>query len=251
MICSGTDWYIMKKMLSRSVISRFERLGLQRRIILYVTGGLIVVMAAYSAVSLQAISQSTDLVFRQRLMMANDVGQQIDAKLSHLRGELNDMGKTVGTDLANNQQVAARQAMEELHQHWSSYDHFSSPCAIILTDPKGGVVWSDPPPQELLTADFSNHPSFRAALQSLQPSVSDEISPGAEGNGSLWMATPILVAGRMEGVLLGELNLSQVSQSFDPLLGLDGPGYSLELVDRQGMVLASLDPERQWKLSEH
>ena len=251
MICSGTDWYIMKKMLSRSVISRFERLGLQRRIMLYVTGGLIVVMAAYSAVSLQAISQSTDLVFRQRLMMANDVGQQIDAKLSHLRGELNDMGKTVGTDLANNQQVAARQAMEELHQHWSSYDHFSSPCAIILTDPKGGVVWSDPPPQELLTADFSNHPSFRAALQSLQPSVSDEISPGAEGNGSLWMATPILVAGRMEGVLLGELNLSQVSQSFDPLLGLDGPGYSLELVDRQGMVLASLDPERQWKLSEH
>jgi signal transduction histidine kinase len=218
---------------------------------LYVTGGLIVVMAAYSAVSLQAISQSTNLVFRQRLMMANDVAKQIDLKLSHLRGELNEMGETVGTDLANNQQAEAWKAMEGLYQHWSSYDGFNSPCAIILTDPKGVVVWSDPPPQELPSVDFPNNPSFHAALQLRQPSVTDEISTSAGRNGALWMATPILVSGRIEGVLLGELNLSQVSQSFDPLLKLDGPGYSAELIDRQGMVLASLEPEHQWKLSEH
>jgi signal transduction histidine kinase len=235
----------------RPIISRFERLGLQRRIMLYVTGGLIVVMAAYSAVSLQAISQGNDLVFRERLMVAGTVAQQIDSRLSHLRGELNDMGETVGTDLANNQQAEARQAMQGLRQHWSSYDHFSSPCAIILTDPTGVVVWSDPPSSELPSADFSNLPSFRAALQSLQPSVADKISPGADGQGSLWMATPILVSGRIEGILLGELNLSQVSQSIAPLLKMDEPGYNLELIDGQGMVLASLQPERQWKLSEH
>ncbi len=251
MICGAIDGFIIDSMLSRPIISRFGRLGLQRRIMLYVTGGLMVVMAAYSAVSLQAIRQSNDLVFRERLMVAGTVAQQIDSELSHLRGELNDMGETVGKDLANNQQAEARQAMQGLRQHWSAYDHFSSPCAIILTDPKGVVVWSDPPPSELLSADFSSRPSFRAALQSLQPSVADEISPGADGHGSLWMATPILVSGRIEGVLLGELNLSEVSQSFTPLLKMDEPGYSLELIDGQGMVLASQQPERQWTLSEH
>ncbi|MEJ2600314.1 MAG: cache domain-containing protein [Anaerolineales bacterium] len=218
---------------------------------LYVTGGLIVVMLAYGAVSLKAVSQSTDLVFRERLMMTNDVAQQIDIKLSHLQRELNNMGETVGTDLANNRQAAAWQAMQGLRRHWSVYDGFSSPCAIILTDPKGGVLWSDPPPDQLLPADYPNNPTFRATLQSQQPSLTDEISPGTNGNGSLWMATPILVSGRIEGVLLGELNLSQLSQSFDPFLELDGPQYSLELIDQQGMVLASLEPERQWKLSEH
>jgi signal transduction histidine kinase len=238
-------------MLLRPIISRLGRLGLQRRIMLYVTGGLIVVMAAYSAVSLQAISQSDNLVFRERLMVAGTVAQEIDSELSHLQGELNDMGKAVGTDLANNQPAKAQQAMQGLRQHWSAYDHFSSPCAIILTDPKGVAVWSDPPISELSSADFSNLPSFRAAIQSMQPSVADEISPGADGHGSLWMATPVLTSGRIEGVLLGQLNLSQVSQSFAPLLKMDKPGYSLELVDRQGMVLASQQPERQWKLSEH
>jgi signal transduction histidine kinase len=241
----------MKGMPSLSIASRFERLGLQRRITLYVTGGLIVVMAAYSAVSLQAVSQSTDLVLRERLMVADTVAQQIDSDLSHMRGELNNTGRTVGTDLTNNQPTKAQQAMEGLRQHWLSYDQFGSSSAIILTDPKGAVVWSDPPPNELLNVNFSNSPSFQAAVQSLQPSVADEISPSADGHGSLWMATPILVSGRIEDVLLGDLNLSQVSQSFTPLLEMDEPGYSLELIDSQGMVLASLQPERQWKLSEH
>src|SRR5512142_2826456 len=82
---SGDAWYVpiddLRKaplprdyneqaMQLRSIITRFERLGLQRRIMLYVTGGLIVVMAAYSAVSLQAVAQSTNLVFRERLTVA-------------------------------------------------------------------------------------------------------------------------------------------------------------------------------------
>jgi signal transduction histidine kinase/HAMP domain-containing protein len=241
----------MKGMPSLSIASRFERLGLQRRITLYVTGGLIVVMAAYSAVSLQAIRQSTDLVFRERLMVAGTVAQQIDSDLSHLQGELKDIGATVGADLANNQPSRAWEVMRGLCQHWSSYDHFGSPCDVILTDPNGNVLWSDPPPSELPSRDFSNRPFFQAALQSLQPSITDELSPDAAGHGSLWMATPVLASGRIEGVLLGELNLSQVSQSFAPLLEMNEPGYNLELIDNQGMVLTSLQPGRQWKPSEH
>jgi signal transduction histidine kinase len=241
----------MKGMPSLSIASRFERLGLQRRITLYVTGGLIVVMAAYSAVSLQAIRQSTDLVFRERLMVAGTVAQQIDSDLSHLQGELKDISATVGTDLANNQPTRAWEAMQGLCQHWSSYDHFGSPCNVILTDPNGNILWSDPPPSELPSRDFSTQPFFQAAIQSLQTSITDELSPNAAGHGSLWLATPVLASGQIEGVLLGDLNLSQVSQSFAPLLEMNEPGYNLELIDGQGMVLASLQPARQWKPSEH
>lgn len=238
-------------MLVRSIIGRLGRLGLQRRIILYVAGGLLVVMAAYSAVSLQAIRQSTDLVFRERLMAAGTVARQIDGDLSRLQGELNEVGRMVGTDLANHQQDQAWEAMHNLRQQWSSDGYFNVPSAIILTDPNAVVLWSDPPAAELPSRDFSKGAAFRAALQLLQPSVADEFSPDADGHGSLWLATPILVSDRVVGILLADLNLSDISQRFAPLMETDKTGYGLELINADGVVLTSTQPERQWRVSDH
>ncbi|HEX8992060.1 MAG TPA: GAF domain-containing protein [Anaerolineales bacterium] len=237
--------------MPNSIIGRFRRLGLQRRIILYVTGGLLVVMAAYTAVSLQAIRQSTDMVLRERLMVAGAVARQIDDDLSGLQSELNDLSGTVGTELANNQQSEAHAAVESLRQHWSSYDHFEAQCAIILTDTQGAVLWSDPPTTALPSRDFSSYPFFRAALQAAPPTVVDELSSSADGHGFLWLASPVMASGRTVGVLVGSFGMAQVSRHFAPMLETDIRGYSLELIDAQGIVLASPLPENLWKLTDH
>ncbi len=53
----------------RWLLTRFERLGLQRRIMLYVTAGLVVFSVILGFVALQAVQQSADLVLRERLLM--------------------------------------------------------------------------------------------------------------------------------------------------------------------------------------
>ena len=241
----------MKPMQLRVKIEQLKRIGLQRRIMLYVTGGLIVVMAAYSAVSLQAINRSTALVFRERLIVAGTVARQMDGDLSLLQGDLNDLVGVASLALADHQPSQAQEAMHTLRQHWLSYDHFNTPCAIILTDPNGKVLWSDPPPSELPSRDFSNRPAFREALQSLRPFTADEYSSEANGHGSLLLAAPVLVSGQIAGVLLGDLNLSYINQRFSPLFEKQKIGYSQDLVNEDGMVIASTQPENQWKLSDH
>ena len=233
------------------IIGRFQRLGLQRRIILYVTGGLLVVMAAYTAVSLQAVRQSTDMVLRERLMVAGTVARQIDDDLSGLQGELNDLSGTVVTDLANNQPSTAQAAIDGLRQHWSSFDQFGTQCAIIMADPQGTVVWSDPPAAAPFSGNLSSNPSFRAALASAGSTVAEGLSPSADTHGFLWLASPVVVSGRTAGVLVASFGLSQLSRSFVPMLETDIPGYSLELIDSQGIVLASRQAESLWRLTEH
>lgn len=233
------------------MIARLARIGLQRRIILYVTGGLLVVMAAYSAVSLQAVRQSTDQVFRERLMVAGSVARQMDDDLSHLQAAMNDVATVVGTDLANHQQDQAQQALHSLCQDWSSYDSLQGPCTVLLADPQGIVLWSDQTGAALPSADVASQRVFRDALRMQRASIEDEFSPNAPGHGSLWLATPVIASGRLQAVILGSLDLSQVSQRLAPLLQTDQPGYSLELMDQDGIVLSATQPQSQWRPSDH
>ncbi len=218
---------------------------------LYVSGGLLVVMAAYSAVSLQAIRQSTELVFRERLMVAGTVARQVDDDITSLQGELGDVGAVVGKYMAANQPDQAYQAMHNLRQDWSAYDSAHIPCAIILADPNGRIIQSDPPPADLPTASFASLPFFRAALSTRQPTVADQFSPGSDAHGSLWLAAPIMESGKLTGVLVADLSLAQVSHSFASLLATGNQGYSLEVVNENGVVLSSGRPADEWKLSDH
>lgn len=218
---------------------------------LYVTGGLIVVAVAYSLVSLQAVQHSTDLVFSERLMAAGTMAHEIDSDISHIQGELTDVEGVAGPALASNQPAETWQAMHTLQQQWSGYDHFSGPCAVILTDLKGNVLVSDPFPSELPIRDFSGYPSFQGALQSGQPTIADEFSAQSASHGFLLLVNPVAVSGHVVGVLIGEINLSQVSQRFVPMMETYSPGYNQELIDQSGVVLASTLPDEQWGLSDH
>src|SRR5579859_6018331 len=132
------------KSMLRSFLVRFGRLGLQQRIMLYVSGGLAVVLAAYGLVSLQAVRQSTDLVFQERLAVARAVGQEIDRDLVHVQGELSEANEVAGPALVGGHPDDARAAMDAVYQHWLHYDGFDNPCVISLTDPRGMALWTEP-----------------------------------------------------------------------------------------------------------
>lgn len=243
--------YNQRAMQVRSVVTRFERLGLQRRIMLYVAGGLIVVLAAYSAVSMQAVAQSTNLVFRERLMVAGTAARQIDSDLAELQLELNGLGAALSQTEADSQMDQAGIALHGLRQDWTSDGYCSADCSILLADAQGKVIGSDPPVAEPPGADISALPSFQDALHMAKPVVADEFSAEAAGHGSLVLSTPVIVSGQVSGVLLAALDLSNVSQSFALPLQASKAGYTLELLNENGIVLASTNPEQQWTVSDH
>jgi signal transduction histidine kinase/HAMP domain-containing protein len=71
-------------MILRSLFVRFQRIGLQWRIMLYVTSGLLVFSVIYGLLALQAIQQSTDLTYRERLLLARTIARAIDSYWTHL-----------------------------------------------------------------------------------------------------------------------------------------------------------------------
>jgi nitrate/nitrite-specific signal transduction histidine kinase len=234
-----------------SIFTRFKRLGLQRRIMLYVTGGLIVVMAAYSAVSLKAVGESTKQVFRERLMLADTAAREIDGQLSDLQLELSNLDDTVTAAQAGNDTDKVAAALQSLRQDWAADGYCGVSCAVTVLSPQGEIIASDPIQAGAPTADASIAPSFRAAIDTHRPVVSDSLSREATGHGRLVLAAPVMVSDEVVAVLLGELDLEKVSDRFAAGLGVPRSGYGLELIDENGVALAATNPEQLWVPSIH
>lgn len=110
----------------RSMIARFKRLGLQRRIMVYVTTGLLIFSAIYGIIALQAIQQSTDLVFRERLLVARTVARSIENDIAEIQNT---------TDRA---QIAARlQPALEISEPGYTVEVMDNSGSVIAMNPKG------------------------------------------------------------------------------------------------------------------
>ncbi len=236
--------------MSSSILTRFGRLGLQQRIMFYVSGGLAVVLAAYGVVSLQAIHQSTNLVFQERLGVARAVGQEIDRDMLHLQSELSEAGAAIGPALAAGHLSDARAVLDAVYEHWSSYDGFDNPCVLSLTDGTGRLLSAEPPSAGC-PPDLSQQPIFQAAALSQQPALSDEVSPDPSSGGWLWLAIPVSASQQRVGYLMARVSLTRISQRFAPMLVLRKSGYDLELIDQSGVTLASTLATDLWTVSQH
>ncbi|MBI1800946.1 MAG: HAMP domain-containing protein, partial [Chloroflexi bacterium] len=71
-------------MLSHRLLTALRRLGLQWRIMLYVTTGLVVFSAVGAFIALRVVQQSTYLVYQERLHVARMVARHIDDQLARL-----------------------------------------------------------------------------------------------------------------------------------------------------------------------
>ncbi len=67
----------------RGVTGVFKRMGLQWRIMLYVSSGLLVFSAIYGVIAVEAIQQSTALVYRERMLAAQTLAELMDDTWEH------------------------------------------------------------------------------------------------------------------------------------------------------------------------
>lgn len=234
----------------RSFLARFKRLGLQRRIMVYVALGLLAFIALFAWVGQLAVQQATDFVYRERLLVARTVARQLDNHFIHTRAELEATARSLPTNLTSSNPADAAPALRALRSHWIQFHPSDAGCTILLTDARGKVVWSEPPRDGLLGQDLSAH----AGLE--QPS---ELSTATiEQGAALEPFTPPAVvytapvhADGYSGFLIAFVEQAHAAAEMETALVVGEPGYQVELIDRAGQVITSYPPGKKTLATAH
>ncbi len=235
----------------RWLFTGFERLGLQRRIMLYVTAGLVIFSVIFGFVALQAIRQSTDLVFRERLLIARTVAHEIDDDLDHFAQEIQDASLLVTPALVANNVADAETPLRTLCNHWTQFDGFNGPCFIWLTSPSGFVLWSASNDTNLNVRDLSQLPDFRMAFESQHFTISNGRSPDASARPTVVFVNPLNDGTRVIGFLIGEIDRARLESRIEPSLGVVQGGYAVEVMDDQGLIVTTNELGKQLLISPH
>ncbi len=230
----------------RSIRARFQHLGLQRRIMLYVTAGLLALSALFAFVALQAIQQSSDLIFHERLLVAQTVARVADDDLVHLQRELEGTSTSVSAPLAAHDLAGAESQVHALYEHWAFAYQFTRPCAIFLTDAQNRVLWSEPAAGDQIGLPLDQDAALQTALRSQQPTFASEA-----GSSLVSLAVPVRSQNQTLGFLVSHLDLQHVGQILEPSLDTSEPGYNVELLDNTGRVLAHVGPLKTSSPSIH
>lgn len=221
-------------------------LTLGKRIALLVALGLALVISLFGFLSLRGLQESSDRAVQERLVSAQLTARHID---DFLKLYLDVMAQAVDAEsssLRSPDPTARAQVMDRLrHRRGGIYAH-----AVFLTDASGNVLLSEPSAEaaastSLETAIASN--VLKYGRGQVSAAYKDEL-----GRVLVSLGVPVLAEDQSAGrVMIEVLDLT------DPLLnGFVQPvspgksGYA-EIVDSNGLVLASNDPSRLFRKSDH
>lgn len=232
----------------------FSNLGLQRRIIIFVIAGLIVIFAIFAFGISKAFQESTELVFHERLVMAQNIADTIDNNITYSIGEMEKMSRFTST--------ALQQRISESEKRSSAN---SSGCLsmchdkatvkvsrVSMADENGKLLSIEPHVSELPQYDVDLERIIRKAL-SRRATVIEPINPTSERAATLAIATPLK---NEFGLIVGSLNLEfnpffDIS-SFGSIVRSTGINYQVEIVNTQGIVIFTSGPENfPGRVSDH
>ena len=100
--------------------SRFQRLGIQKRIMLYVAVGLAIMFGGFAFVGLLSVGEATELVYEERLAMAYTVAGIIERDFLHVARDVDE----VYAGLVAGGQERSEDSAQSLLSHLSETDPF-------------------------------------------------------------------------------------------------------------------------------
>lgn len=96
--------------------ARLDRVGIQTRIMLYVTVGLAVMFGGFASLGFRAVGEATDLVHEERLSTAYTTAGIIERDLLHVARDVDEVFANADTRSADRLEVATRRLLGHLAQ---------------------------------------------------------------------------------------------------------------------------------------
>jgi len=225
---------------------RLRNLPLLPRTLLLVSISILLILSMLGFLSIRALHESTEQVFAERLRLAESTAALVDHEVTEAIRLLEDAVSSEGIHLTDTDPALERRALEEVYRAGV----FTR--GVFITEAHGIVRLAMPERSQLLGVDLSTFPRIRAALESGQPAVSELIR--SLGSLPTLIAFVVPITGR-DGQVVGLVGgLAKPSTSlFTDFLRTQRPprlGY-VDVVDANGIVLASTDVERVGELEPH
>lgn len=113
---------ILSRRLSMKAISISSEFGLQRRIMLYAVIGFALLFGGYFALGMHTVNRSTEMVFSERLTIAQSVAASLGQEFGHA---VSDATEEMDSLTASSDQLSIDSAVRDTFSHLSKVDRFS------------------------------------------------------------------------------------------------------------------------------
>lgn len=199
--------------------------------------GLIGTLGFFAFWSLQALSQSTQEILRERLVLAETLAFHIDEHLREAISHLEDIAALPSISAAGTSPAVQGAVLHEILSN--SPD---STRAFLLLDASGRVVLTKPDSFNLTGTTLSNYTFVNDAIVKGKPGVSGIMRFEAVAEPTVLIAVPIRQEGTIAGALLVALDPSKPSTAgFISLTRLGETGYA-QVVDDNGLLIGTTRP---------
>ncbi|MDA8189708.1 MAG: cache domain-containing protein [Dehalococcoidales bacterium] len=219
--------------------------GLQKRIVLLVSIGMLTVFALLGTLSALAVDESVRRTLQDRLDLAEASAQHVDYVLKQNIDLLQGATFFQGVDLEDANLDPERRALHDVYFHTIFGD------GVYIVDKEGRVLWREPSFPDPDPA-LSEYPHVRKALETGKPVVSDIYVVNGTGRPVVSIVIPVKNAsGKLVGLVGGDVDLtsSNLQKVIQPV-GLGPSGY-VQVVDSKGVVIAASSRSQILTESDH
>ena len=224
--------------------SFFERTSLRRRIILLTASGMLTILVILGASDFFSMRDSVNQMLRDRLVLAQTVASNLEGLIRQNLMYLQEVAFSKGVNLADEDLGPEKAALHNAFLR-------SIFANVFLLDGEGRLLWSEPPRPALAQADFGDFLPVRESILTGKPTVSNLFEIRPQGKKAVFALIPIVKSGRTLGVVGGEIDPtgSALANVIQPVK-IGETGY-IEIVDGNGLVLASTRAEDILTESDH
>lgn len=220
---------------------------LQRKVATIVVAGLVVSFALFGLLAREAVKQSTEAVFQERLMMAQITAGHIDYELKEAMDFLQSTPRSVGIDLHDSNSAPERSALAQVRGYLPVFAQ-----QVYLVDRNGTVVLTDPPDSPLEGANVFDYVHVRKVLEGSRGEISGVVLDPVTRTPTVALAVPVAdQSGRTIGVMGASVDVARASLA-GLIVGLK-PGQTghTQIIDGNGTVMASTSPAHVLRRSHH
>ncbi|MCL4459892.1 MAG: ATP-binding protein [Chloroflexi bacterium] len=225
-----------------------SRMGLQKKIILYVLLGMALNLSFFTFLAMRSINESISEITQGRLTIAEQAARYLDRNFQQSLDLLERTASLEPSDLHQDDgPKSARMMLKDLY-HYSGI--FSG--GIVLINTGGTVLLTEPYSPQTIGSNVLELPYINTILLSGRGGIAGPVASLVNQRAALSLTTPLRdSAGRISGVIIGYIDLTQPSLAdlIQPLAP-GKTGYA-QIIDMNGTILASTSAERLFERSDH
>lgn len=225
---------------------KLNRVGLQLRIMVYVTIGLFALLAGLGYFAIEAVHDTRDQVLREPMALAYSLAQDINQDFEFLASDLRLASESVNLS-SQDSEIIVNKISELIKQHAAS--HFFSVSYVGILNRQGQLLASTPPTTgEIIPPDTT---LVKIAIETNEPLIINSRRAAEAGEPFASVVMPVRAA------WTGNLPMAVVADTvgvsgIPPDIPGGGTNYSMEVIAVDGRIIISTSyPETVGSVSSH